>query len=232
MLTCDAAAVAPLDTCRPDTLENVYEPNACQPRERRFSAATTTPLYVSEYPRDSSTGISDRRRRWRSRIPAAAGHPAASASPPILAAYVRPADEVAALACEHRLSPARSRRPSSRSTPSEYSSVRGERVSGSSRRFVLGSTIGDGLRVVACCRIESHRRRRRRCRMEGLELSGQDALIEPAVTGAQDRPAVVGELDGETETRRPDIPRIQRTQAAERRGRVAALRDRASAGPG
>src|SRR5215211_15135 len=50
VLTCDAAAVPPLETCRPDARENVYEPNACQPRERRFSTATTTPLYVSEYP--------------------------------------------------------------------------------------------------------------------------------------------------------------------------------------
>src|SRR5262245_24021591 len=59
VLTCGPPAVAPLETCSPHVLENVYEPNACQPLDRRFSAAITTPLYVSEYP----SGFVNRKRR-------------------------------------------------------------------------------------------------------------------------------------------------------------------------
>jgi hypothetical protein len=59
VLTCEPAAVAPLEGCSPEALDNVYEPNACHPRARRFSAEITSPLYVSEYP----AGFVNRKRR-------------------------------------------------------------------------------------------------------------------------------------------------------------------------
>ena len=84
-----------------------------------------------------------------------------------------------------------SRRPTSRSTPMEYSSVRGARVSGSSCRLILGSTTETMLRVAAGRRIEVGRRRdRRRTGVERAELSGQHALAESPVARPQHRPAI------------------------------------------
>src|SRR5262249_23921016 len=48
VLTWGSDALAPLDACRPDARENVYEPIACQWSDRRFSNTITRPLYVSE----------------------------------------------------------------------------------------------------------------------------------------------------------------------------------------
>ena len=44
VLTCEPAADVPLDGCNPDVREKVYEPDACHPLARRFSAASTSPL--------------------------------------------------------------------------------------------------------------------------------------------------------------------------------------------
>ena len=44
VLTCGPAAVAPLEACSPYAFDSVYEPCACQPSARRFSATMTRPL--------------------------------------------------------------------------------------------------------------------------------------------------------------------------------------------
>jgi hypothetical protein len=50
--------------------------------------------------------------------------------------------------------------------------------------------------------------------MERGELPRQHALIESSVAGAQHRTAAAGELQRDTQPRRPDVPRVQRAQTA------------------
>ena len=48
-----------LDGSSPYAFDHVYEANACQPFDRRFSVTTTRPLYAREYP----SGFVNRKRR-------------------------------------------------------------------------------------------------------------------------------------------------------------------------
>ena len=88
------------------------------------------------------------------------------------------------------------------------------------------------MRIAAGCRIEGGGRDRGRAGMERRELSGQHALIESPVARPQHRSAVAGELRGDAKTRRPDVPRVQRAEAADDVARFRVLADRGQGGPG
>ena len=59
MLVCMPAADVPLEGSSPSAFDHVYEANACQPSDRRFSTAITSPLYLSEY----ASELVNRKRR-------------------------------------------------------------------------------------------------------------------------------------------------------------------------
>lgn len=80
-----------------------------------------------------------------------------------------------------------------------------------------GINHGDGARVCAGRRIEGGRCDRSHTGVEGTDLSGQHALAEPAVARPQDRSAIGGELCRNTQAWRPEVPGVQRAQAADDR---------------
>ncbi len=51
--------------------------------------------------------------------------------------------------------------------------------------------------------------------MERLQLSAQDALLEASVTRAHDRSTITCELQRDTHTGGPHVPRVERAQAAD-----------------
>ena len=114
--------------------------------------------------------------------------------------------------------------PTARSTPIEYSSVLGARISGSHCKLTLGSTLMRRARIVTGGGIEAGHRHRGRTRVKRLQLSGEDALKEPSVTRPQNRATVGTQLCRDTEPRRPQVPRVHRSEAVDNGVGLARLR--------
>ena len=140
MLTCGPAAVVPLDACSP------YGPREGIGAERLpavgpaffddgHEAVVGQRVAVGIRQQEAASGGAVDEHRTPARA-AVGERPRLLA---ILAADVRPSDEVVALLA-HVRDRHRERRPSSRSTPIEYSSVRGARVCGIEQQVDLGST--------------------------------------------------------------------------------------------
>ena len=106
-------------------------------------------------------------------------------------------------------------RPSSRSTPSEYSIRAGRTHVGIELQVAFGIHDRNDPRIAAGRRIETSRRDGGLTGMEWSELSGHHTLVESSVADAEQCPAVRTELRGRAEARRHDVPGVQRTQTAD-----------------
>ena len=60
--------------------------------------------------------------------------------------------------------------------------------------------------------------------MNRTDLAGQHALIEPSVAPPKDSPAIRGELRGNAQTWRHDVPGVQRAQARNDPARLVPFR--------